>query len=313
MHLPQEYLDITDRQADYDLITKEAFRTETGLRAISFMYDDHSSDKNSYDNILLLKDNIHYRLFSATHQYLVFLKELGGAEAYLQKLYQKNPHYISAFPMGNPFFDKVELELSSIFDNIVFQVSSVFDYLSHIICYIIFKNKSNTVYWTKLANSARGQNNDFNNVEMKKIVDEVDKRFVGRLYDYRSRLLHNKRDKHNFGGKTTLGNFDFHLRLIPSELSLKHFKLINYNIKNDEKITLTYLSSWLIKQTFREIEALLDILSVEIKKDSNFHKNLYFPKKGENALLIVSVNPDTKYVEPMSDGLWKEYKEKASR
>lgn len=313
MQSSTKYLDITDRQVDYELISKETYRAETGLRAVSFMYDDHSSDKNSYDNILLLKDNIQYRLFSAAHQYLVFLRELGGAESYLQQLYKKNPHYVSAFPMGNPFFDKVELELSSIFDNIIFQVSSVFDYLSHIICYITFKNKSNTLYWTKLANSARGKNNDFCNEEMKKIVDEVDRRFVGKLYDYRSRLLHNKRDKHLFGGKTTLGNFDFHLRLIPSDIALKHFRLINEDIKNDEKVTLTYLSSWLIKQTFKEIESLLDVLATEIKKDSHFHKNLYSPKKGDNALLIVSVNPETKHVEPMSDGLWNEYKGKASR
>lgn len=269
--------------------------------------------KNSYDNILLLKDNIQYRLFSASHQYLIFLKELRDAEAYLQRLYQKNPHYVNAFPMGNPFFEKVELELSSIFDNIIFQTSSVFDYLSHIICYIIFKNKSNTLYWTKLAKASRGQNNDFSNQYMKSIVDLVDRRFVGKLYDYRSRLLHNKRDKHHFGGKTTLENFKFYLRLIPSELAIKHFKIINEEIKNDEKITLTFLASWLIKRTLMEIESILDILCVEIKKNSNFKKNLYFPKKGDNALLFISVNPDTNHAEPASELIWKDYKKKASR
>jgi len=96
-----------------------------------------------------LKDNIKYRLFSAAHQYLVFLREMATAEHYLQNIYQQNPRYIDSFPMGNPFFEKVELELSSIFDNIVFQIASLFDYLSHIICYISFKNKSNTLYGSK--------------------------------------------------------------------------------------------------------------------------------------------------------------------
>jgi len=310
MQSSNQYIDITNRQGDLNYINNETWRAELGLRAIAFMYDDHSDDKNSYDNILVLKDNIKYRLFSASHQYLVFLREMHGSEAYLQKLYKQNPRYIDAFPLGNPYFDKVELELSSIFDNIIFQITSLFDYLSHIVCYITFRNKSNTLYWTKLAKASRGQNNDFTNAEVKKIIDLVDRRFVGKLYDYRSRLLHHKRDQHHFGGKTTLGDFEFHLSFIPSDIALKHFNLINNDIGPDKKFTLTYLASWLIKRTLIEIEAILDGLAVEIRKNSNFYSNMHNPKKGPNALLVASFNPETKYMEPMSDGLWKQYKEK---
>lgn len=76
-----EYIDITDREADFKFIDSETWRAEVGLRAIAYMYDDHSDDKNSHDNILILKDNIKYRLFSASYQYLVFLRELYNAEA----------------------------------------------------------------------------------------------------------------------------------------------------------------------------------------------------------------------------------------
>jgi hypothetical protein len=306
----KDFLDITNREADYDLIIEETWRAEAGFRAIALMYDDHSSDKNSYDNILVLKDNIKYRLFSATHQYLVFLKEMRGAEVYLQELYQQNPNYLTAFPMGNPYFEKIEVELSSIFDNIIFQVSSMFDYLSHISCYILFKNKSKTFYWSKLAKAARGEDNEFANVEMKKIIDSIDRRFVGKLYDYRSRLLHNKRDQHHFSGTTTLDNFQFHLTFVPSDLALKHFKIIFNDIPSDKSVTLTFLASWLIKRTFVEIEQILDGLAIEIRKNSNFHKNLWHPKKGDNALLFITANPNTRKIEPVSDNLWQEYKKK---
>lgn len=43
--------------------------------------------KNSEENVFRLKDNIEYRLFSASHQYLLLLKELGAAELYLQNIY----------------------------------------------------------------------------------------------------------------------------------------------------------------------------------------------------------------------------------
>jgi hypothetical protein len=310
METSKEYIDIIDRKEDYDFISQETWRAESGLRAIAHMYDDHSDDKNSYENILQLKDNINYRLFSASHQYLIFLKELRDAENYLQKLYQENPNYLSGFPMGNPYFDKIEVELSSLFDNIIFQISSVFDYLSHIVCYILFKDKLNTLYWTKLAKAARGQNNQFECDSMKQIIDSIDRRFVGKLYDYRSRLLHNKRDEHKFGGTASFENFKFHLRFVPSEVALKHFKIIQNDIPQDKHLTLTFLASWLIKRTFIELEEILDGLAVEIKQKSNFHKNLIQPKKGENTLLIVSFNPETKFIEPASEGLWKNYKKK---
>ncbi|MEI6347262.1 MAG: hypothetical protein WCP69_04860 [Bacteroidota bacterium] len=310
MNAEIKYIDILDRKADYELIYKETFRTELGLRAISIMYDEHSNDKKSHDNILRFKDNIQYRLFSATHQYLVLLKELWGAESYLQNLYKKNPRYINSFPFENPFFDKVEQELSSVFDNVIFQVTSIFDYLSHIVCYITFTNKTNTLYWTKLARASRGQNNDFSNIELKNIIDIVDRRFVGKLYDYRSRLIHDKRDRHIFNAQAKLIDFQFNLQLLPSDVALKHFKLIKEEIPVGADVTLTYLASWLIKRAFFEIETILDVLSIELKKGSNFHSNLINPKRGDDALLFITMNPETRQVEPLSNGLWKEYKEK---
>jgi hypothetical protein len=67
----QTIIDIDNRQVDYEFILKETFRMELGIRAIAIMYDDHSNDKKSYENILILKDNIKYRLFSASYQYLI--------------------------------------------------------------------------------------------------------------------------------------------------------------------------------------------------------------------------------------------------
>ncbi|MFY0602771.1 MAG: hypothetical protein JXQ93_02395 [Flavobacteriaceae bacterium] len=305
-----EYLDIEDREKDYQRIFSDTFRAETGIRAIGLIYHDHSDDQKSYDNVFRLKDNIEYRLFSATHQYLVLLKELGSAENYLQKLHKDNPHYINpnSFPMGNPYFDKVERELSSVFDSIIFHLSSVFDYLSHAICYMYFKNKENTLYWTKLSRKVRGDLKG--KYQFCETLDNVDRQFVGKLYDYRSRLLHNKRDKHNFASSMNLNDLSFKLKISCSEQVLKHFKLVNENkTEENQKITLTYLSSWLIKQTFAEIEKILDSIKIDLESNSKFHQNLSKPK-GDKGFMIISMNPETKFAEPMSKGIWKQYKEK---
>jgi len=311
----KEIINIDDRQADFQEINRKSWRAEHGIRSICVMYDDHSSDKNSKENIFILKDNVHYRLFSLVHQYLIYLRELGYAEHYLQDLHQKDPRLFNAFPMGNPHFEKVELELSSVFDSIVFQLSSVFDYISHLICYICKTDKSKTLYWTKLASSAFGQNNDFSNLEIKNTIIDIDKTFVGRLYDYRSRLLHNKKDQHIFNSSVKLKDFNFDLKILASETALKHFKAIREEYPN-ERITLTFLSSWLIKKSFIDIEKILEALRIEILKTSNFHLNLRKPKQ-DNGFMMISVDQKTNYARPVSDGLWEQYKnwkdEKPSR
>lgn len=300
-------LNIENRQADFQDVNKKSWRAEHGIRSICVMYDEHSSDKHSKENIFILKDNVHYRLFSLVHQYLIFIRELNYAEQYLQELHQKDPTLFNAFPMGNPHFEKVELELSSVFDSIVFQLSSVFDYISHLICYICKKDKSKTLYWTKLASSAYGQNNDFANLEIRKTLTELDNSFVGRLYDYRSRLLHNKKDQHVFTGTVKLNDFTFDLKILASETALKHFKAIRDDFP-EERITLTFLSSWLIKRSFIDIEKILDALREEILKTSNFDLNLRMPKQ-ENGFMIITYDPETKYAKPISDGLWEQYKQ----
>jgi len=71
--------------------------------------------------------------------------------------------------------------------------------------------------------------------------------------------------------------------------------------------TLTYLSSWIIKRSFFEIEEILSSLALEIRKNSNFYKNIISPKNQKD-LLLASYDPDTRTLEPSSDGLWNKYK-----
>jgi hypothetical protein len=304
--LEKRIIDIEDRQADFQMVDRLSWRAEHGIRSICVMYDDHSSDKKSNENIFVLKENVHYRVFSLVHQYLIFLRELSSAEKFLQDIQQEDPRKLSSFIMGNPYFEKVELEISSVFDSIVFQLSSVFDYISHLICYICKNNKTQTLYWTKLASSAYGQNNEFSELEIRKTIMLVDSNFVGRLYDYRSRLLHYKKDQHIFSGTCKLNDSSFDIRLLASDTALKHFKLIKVEYPN-ENITLTFLSSWLIKRSFIELEILLDALRLEILETSNFHENLMNPKTGLG-FMAIAVDPKTNRAMPVSEGLWEKYK-----
>lgn len=304
--MEKRILDIENRMNDYNELHNQSIRAEHGIRSLCVMYDDHSSDKHSRENIFILKENVHYRVYSLVHQYSIFLSQLDYHEDHLQKLYTKNPHFLTAFPMGNPHFKKVDLEMSSVFDNLIFQISSVYDYLSHLICYVCKVNKSDSLYWTKLARAATGQNNDFSKLEIRNTISDLNREFVARLYDYRSRLLHNKKDEHIFNGKVKLHNFDFDLKILASDVALKHFKAICREFPEND-ITLAFLASWLIKRTFVDIEKILDALRDEILKTSNWHNNIQVPKK-PNGFMLFYVDPLTNIGKPSSDGLWDTYK-----
>jgi hypothetical protein len=302
----ENFIDILDRELDCKSIHKEVHRAEIGLRAIGLMYHDHSTDDKSNENIYILKDNIHYRLLSAAHQYVLFLREIDLSEMHLQRVTKDNPNILySGF--GHPVFDQTEIELSSIFDSIIFHLSSVFDYLSHSICYMYYSNKQKTDYWTKLSRIARDEWKDKYTVSP--VLDEIDRKFVGKLYDYRSRLLHNKRDKHQFASTIRLDNHAHSLKITCSDVVLKHFKLIKEEVEENVPITLTYMASWLIKRTLIEIENILGAIKTDLESNSSFQDNLRKPKSspGFNTIMI---DPVTKRPIPMSSAVWEEYKAK---
>lgn len=297
-------VDIKNREREFHTIESLSQKLEIGIRAIAVMYDDHSKDKSSQENIFVLKDNVHYRLFSLVHQYKLFLRETSNSEKYLQEVNEKYPGKMKTIVFGNPFFDKVELEISSTFDNVVFQLSSVFDYISHLIFYICIKNKSDTKYWSSLANSVRGKNNDFSNLDIKETINHIDKEFVTHLFDYRALLIHHKKDSHKF--YCEFENNKACISIIASDRTKNYFKLIK--IENPEdNIALTYLSTWLIKKSFKYIELLLDALRNEILSNSNFHFNLFNPKN-KNGLISIGVDNKTNTLVPASEGLWEKYK-----
>ena len=60
---------------------------------------------------------------------------------------------------------------------------------------------------------------------------------------------------------------------------------------------------------FEEIETILDSIKIDLESNSKFHQNLSKPK-GDKGFMIISMNPESKLAEPMSNGIWKQYKEK---
>jgi len=301
------FLDVKDRKADYEKICKEIQRLELGLRAVSVMYDDHSSDMFSKTNIFRLKDNIYYRLISVQHQYKLLLEEQYRSEKYLEELVIGNPKALDGFYGENPYFEMLEMNISSIFDGLIFHTVSIIDFFSHVVCYICQKNKSIEMYWSQLAKSSRGEKNEISKLQIAKVIDSVDRDFVCRLYDYRSRLVHHKRDRHLFTVNRGAQPGIFEVRIFSSPEAVKHFQLIKQDHKETEEFTLLFLSSWLISTSIKQISLILEALVFEIKSASNFDENMK-KGKGKKWFPIGTFDPKSRSITLTSDILWEQFK-----
>lgn len=304
--MPQNIYDITDRDKDYGEIVKLVSWLESGIRAISIMYDEHSSDVNSKENIFRLKDNIHYRLLSALHMYRLLLEELNRSEKWYE---QKETESLGRtnFIGSNPVLEFLEMEISAVFDSVIFNIVSVFDYLSHIICYICLTNKQKTNYWTTLSKSARDKTTEIGKTYVMASIDKSDREFVGKLYDYRSSLIHHKRVKHDYEIARDSNEGNCRIRILMTSFEMKYFKKMAMEKKEENKFTLTYLSSWLIRITANYIEKILTDLEFDIKSKSAYDDNIRdIHNKGK--LVIISVDPKTNIGSPASDRIWLQFK-----
>ena len=296
-------LDIEDRERDHFLILKEANRIEKGVRAICIMYHEHSLDKDSKINVTVFQDSIKYRLLSIAHQYLTFYRELINCEKFLLDT-QKSGHIVfNEFPFENSTLGTIQMQISSNFDNIIFHVSSVFDYMANLISYTCNTNKDKPYYWSELIKKINKKEIVLSD-DIKQLLLTIHSTFIDGFYNYRSILLHRKKDNHGFMASLDPNNVTFNVKVFASEHALLYFEQIKAQFPK-RNITLAYLSSWLIKESFVNLELLLDTLRLEILRESNFAENLHKHKAPGYMIVFADQN---KGVLPVSEMLWSDFK-----
>lgn len=300
-----------ERANDYQIVNKAVERTEEGLRIISVMFNEHSTEKNSLKNIFWQKFNIYYKLSSIRFNYRILLEELSRSESYLLEFFKDDPFFFdnTRVPGGNPQFLEVERNLATAFDNIIFNSVSIFDYLGHAICYICKSNRQKTMFWKRLVESAFDQRNEISKLQIAPLICDIDSKFVCNLTRYRSRLIHRRRDLNRISASFKTDETSSTIKIIVSEefLAKKHLKIIKDEKPDYDQVTLVYASSWIIKRTFYEIEKILDALVFEIKEDSHFIDNIIVQKNGKG-IMSGYFNPISFKPISSSEIMWRKYK-----
>lgn len=73
----------------------------------------------------------------------------------------------------------------------------------------------------------------------------------------------------------------------------------------ENRLTISFVSEWLIETTMDSIIEMLRALSLDMKNVSRFPQNV-----GMTEWVMVYKNPETGIVEPVSDRMWREIEKK---
>ncbi|WP_298506314.1 hypothetical protein [uncultured Maribacter sp.] len=298
-------LDVEDLSRCFERITTKIDILHEAFRAMTMDYSHHIENtlgKNHH--IIRLRENIDFRLVSSKFHLELLFRQYYIIEREIKEYAKKKPEVIfkQIFP-SHPLFDNYEKQITSIFDSIVFHLSSIFDYLSAIINYIINNKDESITKWSQLNNSCR-QKTEFNNKEVSKCVIEKHNSFVNKLYEHRTRLIHEKSDIHPSALKIELNSGKIDLRFFARKELTKKFSYLRKKTK-DNRLTISFVSEWLIETTIDSIIDILRSISSDMKSVSRFPENI-----GMTEWTMLYRNPETGIGEPVSDHMWREIEKK---
>ncbi|WP_428330324.1 hypothetical protein [Mucilaginibacter sp.] len=300
----KDIIDIRDRNQAFRQTDDRLDSLKEGFYALALDYGYHIENIfGGNHRIIELRDNVIYRLFSSLLHCQLLLQQHIIIERRLKDIYKDDPGKILnwVYPK-NPNFEYAEKEISAIFDSVVFHLSAIYDYLGILINFICTKEKQQTPKWTTISKSARDINNSFNKKDIAAKIDEIDREFVIKLYDYRSEIIHRTRDTNEYSFDLKASTGDFTMRFTCSDKLRKSFK--NFGEK-DLDYTVAHFSMWLINRTAETIAEILGGLKKEIQTNSQFPFHTY---KDGNKPFIMYVNPETNVGESPSIINWDKFK-----
>ncbi|QNJ99095.1 hypothetical protein [Constantimarinum furrinae] len=290
-------IDIEDWNKEFISLNDRFELLQNRFLAIAMDYKYYIDSSWGENEIYQLRDDISFRLFCSKFHIELLLKHHIEIKHRLHERFKKDPSYFSRQYFGaNPLYEHYGKEVSSIFDSIVYHAVSSFDYLAVLCNYICGAKKSDKLKWTQLARSVRDKKNIFSTTEIANPITEIDREFVGKLYNHRSHVIHKKSDQNKYSITMSFGQTK--LEFIPKFFignnlikEFNHFRELN----KSNNITDVYASFWIINQV---VEKITDIL-FSLKKHMELN-----PKQNDGH--IFNLDKDTSTKKPVSESYWKE-------
>lgn len=293
--MEKEIKDIEDINNEFKKLNSEIGLLENRLIAVGIDYMYYINSNISQDFLMELRDNIMYRLFSSKFHIELLLVQLSRVNQEILFYLENHPEeFLRNYQPIHPYFEKFQMEISSIFDSFVYHTVSIFDYISSLVQFVCFQKQEISFKWNSLARSSFDPKNALSERPIAQLINNFHVEYVTKLIKYRSLLIHERGDLLHYSFSKNFLNNDFKIKFFSTQNFLKIFPELK---KESElyKFSILYSIFWIQKKTLKITNDILFAL----KKD--MESNPQIPHG-----LIVHIDKDTGKISSTSRDRWFE-------
>lgn len=267
---------------------------DNNMIALAMDYKFYIKDGFGDDEIYKIRDSILYRL-RATRLHARILSGLfTSLDSELTDLHLRSlKGQKETMPLQFHFLNR-EKDISALFDSIIFHAVSAFDYVGNLIGFIV--SNKNKLKWTQLAKSSRDEKNEIGKTTISNLIDNLDRSFVGRLYDHRSYLIHIRNEESSMSYEINLTKGIVKSKIDVTKNFIKNFNELRQMSKTHD-LSLAYVLFWLLEKTTDSIIDLQFGLKDYMEKNRKVNIPMMFRKGPNNEIL------------PISSGYWSRKKQ----
>jgi hypothetical protein len=278
------YKNIVDLKLEMKNVLNDFQAIDNNMIAIGMDYkhylDSSFNDKKIYE----FRDNILYRLRATRLHINILVNLLNSLDQELTEIYSKENGQISM----QIHFENRKSDISSLFDSVIFHIVSAFDYVSNLVGFLCIKNQKK-IKWTQFAKSVRDQKNELSQTNFSELIDNLDRTFIGRLYDHRSYLIHIGNDNGKSSLSIELMKGKVETKIISSSTFNKNFSELR-ELGKENDLSISFILFWLLNKT---TESIIDIqfgLKEYMETNKKNEIPFMFMKGPNNEVLPVSTN-----------------------
>lgn len=297
--------DSSDFDNDVRLISHGVEAISQGIHAIGVMYDEHSLDPKSQENIRGYGESLDYRVNALSHIVAAFRDEFNRTQQWVLSAHEQDLKEKRSYYPRMPHLKRAEEQLTVHLDSLIFHTISAFDYAGHMLLYMAkTAEKHKTNDWDALHRICNNKDSWLHGSHLAIAVRRVGDNYVQRLQHYRGRLIHKEKDHHSVH---IVYNAESSARIImkSSEKLKRTFqKIFAHEGDYSTKVFIT----WFVSKSLIELANVLFAISKDILSDSHFAKNIQEPK-GNKGFSIVIAGPGGRAL-PVSDSQWRGHRAK---
>lgn len=265
-------------------VLKDFQLIDNNMIAIGMDYKHYLVSNFNDVKIYEFRDNILYRLRATKLHINILVNFLNSLDQELTNIYSQENGQINM----QIHFENRKSDISSLFDSVIFHIISAFDYASNLVGYLSLKNQQK-VKWTKLAKSVRDQQNELSRTNFSKLIDDLDRTFIGRLYDHRSYLIHIGNDSGKSSLSIELINGKVETKIISSSTFNKNFSELR-ELGKDNDLSISFVLFWILNKTTVSIIDIQYGLKEYMEKNKKNDIPFMFMKGPNNEVLPISTN-----------------------